>query len=279
MRSAVGVRACFANVFATKLVINRQEGRTGTKRERGGFRTRARFGSKVGAAIQVRRALASEFARVNPARLSRGKAVWYRAVMRVKVASRGIEMIFARGTRQMKREFWKVGWTKRRGRAERRPRALKARWKTGRVALLTRNRRAVRRICKQSRGICKAIHAAGFRKERVRRTLPPSGNATPRSGITASPASPVWFRNSLACFHSQYVELIQYPANTIFFVTAHSCTFFFFCETKNWTVIAIVLSVSRIFQMYFFFFFNKIIGPMIIYYLLNFRDYASLHLI
>lgn len=62
MRSAVGVRACFANVFATKLVINRQEGRTGTKREGGAPNARAvrEQGRSRDPAFEV---LASEFAR------------------------------------------------------------------------------------------------------------------------------------------------------------------------------------------------------------------------
>lgn len=49
-----------------------------------------------------------------------------------------------------------------------------------------------------------------FRKERPRRALPPSGNATPRSGIAASPAHPsrlILHPPSLVPQYSQYVEL------------------------------------------------------------------------
>lgn len=73
MRSAVGVRACFANVFATKLVINRQEGvdgdvkgkrgRGGSKRARGsGARSEPRFSIRRGA-YDGRATVASESVR------------------------------------------------------------------------------------------------------------------------------------------------------------------------------------------------------------------------
>lgn len=49
MRFAVGARACFANVFATKLVINRTGGEDeGGTAKRGVLNASAQFGSKVG---------------------------------------------------------------------------------------------------------------------------------------------------------------------------------------------------------------------------------------
>lgn len=109
--------------------------------------------------------------------------------MRVKVASRGIEMIFARGIRQMKREFWEVGGRNDRPRGtplaraerdEKRDESYSWRGIVGRCGGFANN---PVKFAKQYR--------RWFRKERVRRTLPPGGNATPRSGITASPAPPV----------------------------------------------------------------------------------------
>lgn len=112
MRSAVRVRACFANVFATKLVINRQKGRTGRQREGSpkrarGSGARSKPRSSIRDTYVEQAALASKFARTRLGyreekrqRLTRGRDAGQ---------GRGIEMIFAREIREMKREFWETG--------------------------------------------------------------------------------------------------------------------------------------------------------------------------
>lgn len=150
-------------------------------------------------------------------------ALTYIFDLRLRLCRQTVATIFLLGPiRETKREFWEDRTSSPRN-AERGTRRAFA-FLDGK----SRNRRAVHILRGGSANTVKfAKQSQGrFRKGRIRRVLPPDGNATPRSGITASPAHPSRLTlhppRSRATIQSIRWIKPPVPANAIFFVKAHN---------------------------------------------------------